>query len=237
MAPECFACPEGDRLRWTDRLDIICLGRCSCTNQVSSVSLSVLCCQRMNISPVTQKKKKKSSTRAGCPSASPAASPHSLPADSVASDASSMADSCQLSSSTCHLAARAFSIWQPADSKCSDWAVACNQPQSTLAASSASACHCTLPGASDPTGPLYTLEGSNSPAWQLSSVFQPLVYTRPTLGSSPPVIGGAGLGSAASPSVGGAASQPALKAHQSLWRQASIGNIGSHLPPPVSCLG
>ena len=59
MAPECFACPEGDRLRWTDRLDIICLGRCSCTNQVSSVSLSVLCRQRMNISPVTQKKKKK----------------------------------------------------------------------------------------------------------------------------------------------------------------------------------
>ena len=59
MAPECFACPEGDRLRWTDRLDIICLGRCSCTNQVSSVSLSVLCHQRMNISPVTQKKKKK----------------------------------------------------------------------------------------------------------------------------------------------------------------------------------
>ena len=59
MAPECFACPEGDRLRWTDRLDIICLGRCSCTNQVSSVSLSVLCCQRMDISPVTQKKKKK----------------------------------------------------------------------------------------------------------------------------------------------------------------------------------
>ena len=56
--------------------------------------------------------------------------------------------------------------------------------------------------------------------------------TRPTLGSSPPVIGGVGLGSAASPSVGGAASQPALKAHQSLWRQASIGNIGSHLPPP-----
>ena len=59
MAPECFACPEGDRLRWTDRLDIICLGRCSCTNQVSSVSVSVLCRQRMNISPVTQKKKKK----------------------------------------------------------------------------------------------------------------------------------------------------------------------------------
>ena len=59
MAPECFACPEGDRLRWTDRLDIICLGRCSCTNQVSSVSLSVLCRQRMNISPVTQRKKKK----------------------------------------------------------------------------------------------------------------------------------------------------------------------------------
>ena len=57
MAPECFACPEGDRLRWTDRLDIICLGRCSCTNQVSSVSLSVLCRQRMDISPVTQKKK------------------------------------------------------------------------------------------------------------------------------------------------------------------------------------
>ena len=26
-----FACPEGDRLRWTDRLDIVCLGRCSCT--------------------------------------------------------------------------------------------------------------------------------------------------------------------------------------------------------------
>ena len=23
MAPECFACPEGDHLRWTDRLDII----------------------------------------------------------------------------------------------------------------------------------------------------------------------------------------------------------------------
>ena len=59
MAPECFACPEGDRLRWTDRLDIICLGRCSCTNQVSSVSLSVLCRQRMNISHVTQKQKKK----------------------------------------------------------------------------------------------------------------------------------------------------------------------------------
>ena len=58
MAPECFACLEGDRLRWTDRLDIICLGRCSCTNQVSSVSLSVLCRQRMHISPVTQKKKK-----------------------------------------------------------------------------------------------------------------------------------------------------------------------------------
>ena len=49
----------GDCLRWTDRLDITCLGRCSCTNQVSSVSLSVLCCQRMDISPVTQKKKKK----------------------------------------------------------------------------------------------------------------------------------------------------------------------------------
>ena len=59
MAPECFACPEGNRLRWSDRLDIICLGRCSCTNQVSSVSLSVLCRQRMNISPVTQQKKKK----------------------------------------------------------------------------------------------------------------------------------------------------------------------------------
>ena len=59
MAPECFACPEGDRLRWTDRLDIVCLGRCSCTNQVSSVSLSVLCRQTMNISPVTQTKKKK----------------------------------------------------------------------------------------------------------------------------------------------------------------------------------
>ena len=57
MAPKCFACPEGDRLRWTDRLDIICLGRCSNTNQVSSVSLSVFCRQTMNISPVTQKKK------------------------------------------------------------------------------------------------------------------------------------------------------------------------------------
>ena len=44
---------------WPDRLDIICLGRFSCTNQVTSVSLSVLCRQRMNISPVTQKKKKK----------------------------------------------------------------------------------------------------------------------------------------------------------------------------------
>ena len=50
---------DGDCLRWTDRLDITCLDRCSCTNQVSSVSLSVLCCQRMDISPVTQKKKKK----------------------------------------------------------------------------------------------------------------------------------------------------------------------------------
>ena len=59
MAPERFACPEGDRLRWTDRLDIVCLGRCSCTNQVSSVSLSVLCRQRMNISPVTHKKERK----------------------------------------------------------------------------------------------------------------------------------------------------------------------------------
>ena len=53
----------GDCLRWTDRLDITCLGRCSCTNQVSSVSLSVLCCQRMDISPVTQKKKKKKKKR------------------------------------------------------------------------------------------------------------------------------------------------------------------------------
>ena len=69
-------------------------------------------------------------------------------------NASSMADCCQLSSSTCHLAARAFSIWQPAHSKCSDWPVACNQPQSTLAAGSASAYQCTLPSASDPMGPL-----------------------------------------------------------------------------------
>ena len=51
--------PRRGSFAWTDRLDIICLGRCSCTNQVSSVSLSVLCRQRMNISPVTQKKKKK----------------------------------------------------------------------------------------------------------------------------------------------------------------------------------
>ena len=58
MAPKCFACPEGDRLQWTDRLDTLCLGRCSCTNQVSSVSLSVLCCRRMDISPVTPKKRK-----------------------------------------------------------------------------------------------------------------------------------------------------------------------------------
>ena len=43
-------------LQWTDRLDTLRLGRCSCTNQVSSVSLSVLCRRRMDISPVTQKK-------------------------------------------------------------------------------------------------------------------------------------------------------------------------------------
>ena len=50
---------------WPDRLDIICLGRFSCTNQVTSVSLSVLCRQRMNISPVTQKKKKKKKKTSG----------------------------------------------------------------------------------------------------------------------------------------------------------------------------
>ena len=59
MAPKCFACPEQDCLQWTDRLDTLCLGRCSCTNQVSSVYLSVLCRWRMDISPVTQKNKGK----------------------------------------------------------------------------------------------------------------------------------------------------------------------------------
>ena len=38
-------------------------------------------------------------------------------------------------------------------------------------------------------GHLQTLKGSSGPAWQLSSVSKPLVYTRPTLGSSPPVTG------------------------------------------------
>ena len=45
--------------QWTERLDTLCLGRCSCTNQVSSVSLSVLCLRRMDISPVIQKKEGK----------------------------------------------------------------------------------------------------------------------------------------------------------------------------------
>ena len=53
MAPKCFACPEGDRLQWPDRSDTLCLGRCSSTNRVSAVSLSVLCRRRMDICPVT----------------------------------------------------------------------------------------------------------------------------------------------------------------------------------------
>ena len=111
-----------------------------------------------------------------------------------------------------------------AHSECSDGAAVCSRPQSAPATSSGSACHCILPSASDPMGPLLNLEGSSGPAWQLSSVFKPLVYTRPTLGSSIPVTGGAGLGSAASPSVGGAGCQPTIKAHLSFWRQASSGN-------------
>ena len=59
MAPKCFACLKWDRLLWTDRLDILCLGRCSCRNQISLVSLSVICRGRMDISPVTQKEKEK----------------------------------------------------------------------------------------------------------------------------------------------------------------------------------
>ena len=54
------------------------------------------------------------SARAGCTSAPPATSPHSLPAYSFASDAISMADNCQLSSNTCHMAAGVCSIRRPA---------------------------------------------------------------------------------------------------------------------------
>ena len=46
-------------MQWTDRLDTQSLGRCSCTIQVSSVSLSVLRRRKTDISPVTPNKTNK----------------------------------------------------------------------------------------------------------------------------------------------------------------------------------